>query len=185
MTVEEAEHMLATRLYQNTAKVHFNALERGQGPVRPAARLWRPCDHPGAGAVASTASPTPSTSRRSMAGGTWRRCSPAGRCSPGRKSWRRRRSRARQRCRGAQDHDPGQPRSPLRAIFRAIRRRAISRESFSSSIIGRCCRDAWPHSRFVAWAVGNCFAALQRLRGTATGHGAFAALMPLRQLVTS
>ena len=26
MTVEEAEHMLATRLYQNTAKVHFNAL---------------------------------------------------------------------------------------------------------------------------------------------------------------
>ncbi|GMA18465.1 MaoC family dehydratase [Arsenicicoccus piscis] len=26
MTVEEAEHMLATRLYQNTAKVHFNQL---------------------------------------------------------------------------------------------------------------------------------------------------------------
>lgn len=25
MTIEEAEHMLATRLYQNTAKVHFNA----------------------------------------------------------------------------------------------------------------------------------------------------------------
>jgi 2-methylfumaryl-CoA hydratase len=24
MTIEEAEHMLATRLYQNTAKVHFN-----------------------------------------------------------------------------------------------------------------------------------------------------------------
>ena len=25
MTVEEAEHQLATRLYQNTAKVHFDA----------------------------------------------------------------------------------------------------------------------------------------------------------------
>ena len=24
MTVEEAEHQIATRLYQNTAKVHFN-----------------------------------------------------------------------------------------------------------------------------------------------------------------
>ena len=31
MTVEEAEHMLATRLYQNTAKVHFNQLSEGQG----------------------------------------------------------------------------------------------------------------------------------------------------------
>ena len=31
MTVEEAEHMLATRLYQNTAKVHFNQLTAAQG----------------------------------------------------------------------------------------------------------------------------------------------------------
>lgn len=31
MTVEEAEHQLATRLYQNTAKVHFNQHEQGQG----------------------------------------------------------------------------------------------------------------------------------------------------------
>lgn len=30
-TVEEAEHMLATRLYQNTAKVHFNQHTEGQG----------------------------------------------------------------------------------------------------------------------------------------------------------
>ncbi|GIU67214.1 MaoC family dehydratase [Candidatus Phycosocius spiralis] len=30
MTVEEAEHQLATRLYQNTAKVHFNALVQAQ-----------------------------------------------------------------------------------------------------------------------------------------------------------
>lgn len=30
-TVEEAEHMLATRLWQNTAKVHFNQHTEGQG----------------------------------------------------------------------------------------------------------------------------------------------------------
>ncbi len=30
-TVEEAEHMMATRLYQNTAKVHFNQHSEGQG----------------------------------------------------------------------------------------------------------------------------------------------------------
>jgi 2-methylfumaryl-CoA hydratase len=31
MTVEEAEHQIATRLYQNTAKVHFNQFVEGQG----------------------------------------------------------------------------------------------------------------------------------------------------------
>ncbi|MBL8790783.1 MAG: MaoC family dehydratase [Rhizobiales bacterium] len=31
MTVEEAEHQLATRLYQNTAKVHFNQHTEGSG----------------------------------------------------------------------------------------------------------------------------------------------------------
>ncbi len=31
MTIEEAEHQLATRLYQNTAKVHFNQHSEGQG----------------------------------------------------------------------------------------------------------------------------------------------------------
>jgi 2-methylfumaryl-CoA hydratase len=31
MTIEEAEHQLATRLYQNTAKVHFNQHEQAQG----------------------------------------------------------------------------------------------------------------------------------------------------------
>jgi 2-methylfumaryl-CoA hydratase len=31
MTVEEAEHQLATRLYQNTARVHFNAFTERQG----------------------------------------------------------------------------------------------------------------------------------------------------------
>jgi 2-methylfumaryl-CoA hydratase len=31
MTVEEAEHQMATRLFQNTAKVHFNQWTEGQG----------------------------------------------------------------------------------------------------------------------------------------------------------
>jgi len=33
MTLEEAEHQLATRLYQNTAKVHFNQMTQAQGPL--------------------------------------------------------------------------------------------------------------------------------------------------------
>lgn len=32
MAVEEAEHAMATRLYQNTAKVHFNQFERSKDP---------------------------------------------------------------------------------------------------------------------------------------------------------
>jgi len=31
LTIEEAEHQLAARLYQNNAKVHFNQFEQGQG----------------------------------------------------------------------------------------------------------------------------------------------------------
>jgi 2-methylfumaryl-CoA hydratase len=31
MTIEEAEHQIATRLYQNTARVHFNQHVEGQG----------------------------------------------------------------------------------------------------------------------------------------------------------
>jgi 2-methylfumaryl-CoA hydratase len=31
MTIEEAEHQLATRLYQNTARVHFNQFTEAQG----------------------------------------------------------------------------------------------------------------------------------------------------------
>jgi len=31
VTVEEAEHMMATRLYQNTARVHFNQFSEAQG----------------------------------------------------------------------------------------------------------------------------------------------------------
>jgi 2-methylfumaryl-CoA hydratase len=32
MAIEEAEHAMATRLYQNTAKVHFNGYERAKDP---------------------------------------------------------------------------------------------------------------------------------------------------------
>ena len=31
VTVEEAEHQIATRLYQNTARVHFNQYTEGKG----------------------------------------------------------------------------------------------------------------------------------------------------------
>jgi 2-methylfumaryl-CoA hydratase len=34
MTLEEAEHQIATRLYQNTAKVHFNEHEQAQGQFK-------------------------------------------------------------------------------------------------------------------------------------------------------
>jgi 2-methylfumaryl-CoA hydratase len=34
MTLEEAEHQIATRLYQNTAKVHFNLHEQTQGQFK-------------------------------------------------------------------------------------------------------------------------------------------------------
>jgi 2-methylfumaryl-CoA hydratase len=34
MTLEEAEHQLATRLYQNTAKVHFNLHEQAKGQLK-------------------------------------------------------------------------------------------------------------------------------------------------------
>ena len=44
ITVEEAEHMIATRLYQNTARIHFNQYIEGKGPLRPPADLRRPCD---------------------------------------------------------------------------------------------------------------------------------------------
>lgn len=39
MTLEEAEHQIATRLYQNTARVHFDALARRSGEGRDEQRL--------------------------------------------------------------------------------------------------------------------------------------------------
>ena len=54
LTVEEAEHQIATRLYQNTARIHFNQFI-GQGAVRATADLRRACHFAGAGAVAKRA----------------------------------------------------------------------------------------------------------------------------------
>ncbi len=44
MTVEEAEHQIATRLYQNTARIHFDQSFGGARPVRPPPDLRRPRD---------------------------------------------------------------------------------------------------------------------------------------------
>ena len=55
MTVEEAEHQLATRLYQNTAKVHFDALAQKEFALRQAAHLWRRRHLAGAGAFVQRA----------------------------------------------------------------------------------------------------------------------------------
>ena len=51
ITVEEAEHMIATRLYQNTARIHFDLFSRQAGPLRPPADLWRPRHFAGAGLI--------------------------------------------------------------------------------------------------------------------------------------
>ena len=44
ITVEEAEHQIATRLYQNTARIHFDQFSAAQGRFGAAADLWRPRD---------------------------------------------------------------------------------------------------------------------------------------------
>ncbi len=54
VTVEEAEHMMATRLWQNTAKVHFDATAARRWQ---AADLWRACDLDGARRCRSTGWP--------------------------------------------------------------------------------------------------------------------------------
>ena len=47
ITLEDSDHMFSTRLYQNTARVHFDAHAGEEHPVRPAAGLWRACDFAG------------------------------------------------------------------------------------------------------------------------------------------
>ena len=91
VTVEEAEHQTATRLYQNAAKVHFNQFSEGQG------RFGRRLIY--GGHVISLARalefqrprqrlPYRGDQRRA---GMSRRCSPATPCSPGAKFSRPRR----------------------------------------------------------------------------------------------
>ena len=43
ITVEEAEHQIATRLYQNTARIHFDQFSAAQGRFGTPADLRRPC----------------------------------------------------------------------------------------------------------------------------------------------
>ena len=65
MTLTDAEHMMATRLWQNTAKVHFNT---DAPPRRPAARSTAATSSRSRGRCPSTAWPTPSSSPAINAG---------------------------------------------------------------------------------------------------------------------
>ena len=89
MTIEEAEHQIATRLYQNTAKVHFNQHSAGAGPVRAAADLRRPRHLAGPRAVVQR--PRQRLPRRRHQRRPPRRAaaSPATRSTPGARCWRR------------------------------------------------------------------------------------------------
>ena len=88
MTVEEAEHQMATRLYQNTARVHFNQFTESKD------RFGRRLIYGGhvislARALSFNGLANAFHIAASMAGATSRRCSPATRCSPGRRCWPR------------------------------------------------------------------------------------------------
>ena len=104
ITVEEAEHQTATRLYQNTARIHFDQFSAAQG------RFGRRLIYGGhvislaRAHLVQRARPTPSISPRSTAGATSRRCSRARRCSPGRRCWRKRAAGAQRRRRAAAAH---------------------------------------------------------------------------------
>ena len=87
MTIEEAEHQIATRLYQNTAKGHFDAVHAETEPVRARSSMavtssrWRvPCP--------STVSPMAACWPPSMEDATSIRRPAATRSIAGRRSWR-------------------------------------------------------------------------------------------------
>jgi 2-methylfumaryl-CoA hydratase len=86
MTIEESEHMMATRLYQNTARVHFNQQAEKSGTLRTPHHLWWLHHQLWRARCRSTAWPMPSASRRSTPAGMSRQHSPAIRYTPGRKS---------------------------------------------------------------------------------------------------
>ena len=88
MTIEESEHMMATRLYQNTARVHFNQHAEKEG------RFGRRIVYGGhiislARFSPLTVWPMPSGSQPSTAAATRPRPLPAIRSMPGRKCWTR------------------------------------------------------------------------------------------------
>ncbi len=134
MTVEEAEHMLATRLYQNTAKVHFNQFTEGQG------RFGRRLIYGGhvislAAPSPSTASPTPSMWRASMAAATSPPCLRASPSSPGARCWRRRRFPAATTWAPCAC-GPSRRRTGPAPISPSSRARTMTRASSSTSTIG-------------------------------------------------
>ena len=128
MTVEEAEHQMATRLYQNTARVHFNQFAAEQGPLRPPADLRRTRDFARARALLQRAGECVSHHGDQWRAGTSRRCSRATRCSPGRRCW------PKPNCRGA-------PMSARCACARS-RRRISPAASFRSSRTRRTIRPS-------------------------------------------
>ena len=93
ITLEDSDHMFSTRLYQNTARVHFDAFA-GKNT-----RFGRRLAYGGhiislAERSPSTVSPTASAWPRSMPAAMSARPSAATRSMPGRRCWRRRRCRA-------------------------------------------------------------------------------------------
>jgi 2-methylfumaryl-CoA hydratase len=69
MTIEESDHMSATRLYQNTARIHFDAFAAKDGQHGKRLGLRRPRDLHLPGALRMTGWRTPSRSPRSTAAG--------------------------------------------------------------------------------------------------------------------
>ena len=85
VTVEEAEHQIATRLYQNTARVHFNQFAEAKSDRSGRRLIYGGHVISLAGTLVSTGSATLFTLQRSMAAATSRRYSPAAQFLPGRK----------------------------------------------------------------------------------------------------
>jgi 2-methylfumaryl-CoA hydratase len=134
VTVEEAEHQIAARLFQNNARVHFNQFTEGQG------RFGRRLVYGGhvislARALSFNGLANAFHIAAINGGRTSRRCSPATPCSPGAKS-----SSAR-RCRRARMSAPcacarSRPKTVYALISRYVRAKAIIPPWFSTSTIG-------------------------------------------------
>jgi 2-methylfumaryl-CoA hydratase len=146
MTVEEAEHMMATRLYQNPARVHFNQHAESHG------RFGRRIVYGGhviswPGRSASTGWPTPFISPPSTPGGTLRRCSPAAPSMPGRRSWTPRNCPTAP-ISGRCAWSPPPPSTVPATTSPAARATNSPRASSSNSTTGFCCRvEPWLDSR--------------------------------------
>ena len=94
ITLEDSDHMFSTRLYQNTARVHFDAYRRQEHALRPTGSPMAATSSRWPERSPSTVSPTASGWRRSTPAAMSGRPSAATRSMPGRRCWRRRRCRA-------------------------------------------------------------------------------------------